>query len=770
MRWRAIGSVLLITMGSMMFAGTANMIPSVRDSLHQKYDEMNFADYVVYVDGAPANVSDVLMLPGVEAAEARLELSARMVLSGEDDAQALVLGLNSSRNPFVNSLQMSEGSYLNPEEPHGVILEERFARRKGIDVGDEITLKVFGIIESFSVRGLARSPEFLVLTVDPNSMIPLPGSLAVVFMPLQTLHNVTGLWGVVNQISFLFDPGAYSEEVQMQINQRLHSVGATIFTSLPREKMLGFSYLEEDMRYGEEFTGSIALVFLLVAFFIVYSTFSRLVASQRREIGVLRGLGYSRLQVVGSYLVIGILLGLIGSILGAVLSLPLSWVMAMAYIDATARIPLVSFSFDLVPVIESLIFGPITAMLAAALAARSVARLEAHDAIRGVAFDDKPVRKTTLEKFLENLRRREISYTTRYTCRTLSRKWFRGLLMSVAIGASVLLASIGPVMFDSFTLSVDDALHDVERWDLLVGFSEPVNQSNVDSLDSSDVVRIEPVLRLGGEVSHEDKFEIASLIGIPLGSTLHKFRFKEGRGFQNENEAVMSSILARNLNVGTGDVVIFRDQTFNVTGIVLEFMEGLFVTLSTARSLAEEDLATSAYLDIENGRADVVKDNILGLGFVSSVTKKSEVSEGIKEFMAAFAAVIYFFSILGFLMAVLVVSNIVMIGVLERYSEFGQMKAIGYGQRSVAKIVYSEVAVLTIFGIVIGIPMGVITTYAFLPLMEDFFPLYQVFVNWPPMLITVILMFIVAMLATAPMVRYIGKMDLPKVISERQFG
>ena len=47
MRWRAIGSVLLITMGSMMFAGMANMIPSARDSLNQKYDEMNFADEIL---------------------------------------------------------------------------------------------------------------------------------------------------------------------------------------------------------------------------------------------------------------------------------------------------------------------------------------------------------------------------------------------------------------------------------------------------------------------------------------------------------------------------------------------------------------------------------------------------------------------------------------------------------------------------------------------------------------------------------------------------
>ena len=46
MRWRATGSVLLIAMESMMFAGMANMIPSARDSLNQKYDEMDFADEI----------------------------------------------------------------------------------------------------------------------------------------------------------------------------------------------------------------------------------------------------------------------------------------------------------------------------------------------------------------------------------------------------------------------------------------------------------------------------------------------------------------------------------------------------------------------------------------------------------------------------------------------------------------------------------------------------------------------------------------------------
>lgn len=693
-----------------------------------------------------------------------------MILSTEEDAQALLLGIDSSTPPSVNSLEITEGSYLDPDEPNGAILEERFARRKGIDVGDNVELTILGNPCIFSIRGLVRSPEFLVLTVDPNSMIPIPGSLAVVFMPRETLQNITGWRDAVNQVSFLLDAEADGEELQTRINENLTSNGVIIFISLPREKMMGYSYLEEDMRYGEEFTGAIALVFLLVAFFVIYSAFSRLVASQRREIGVLRGLGYSRGKVVSSYLGIGMILGLIGSILGAILALPVGWLMAIAYIDAAAHISLTTITFDVVPVIASLFFGPITAMVAAAIAARTIVGLEAHDAIRGVAFDDGPVKKTKTERLLERMRKGSVSYTTRYTCRTLSRKRVRGVLMSVAIGTSVLLASIGPVMFDSFTLSVDDALRDVERWDLLVGFSEIVDQSAVDSLDSADVLRIESVLRLGGKVFHGDKSEVASLVGIPQNSTLHDFRYKDGRGFRNDGEAVISSILAKNLNVRMGDEVAFEDQRFNITGISLEFMEGMFVSLHATRAIAGQDVATSAYLDIKDERSDAVRDDILGFDFVSSVTKKSEVSEGIKEFMAAFSAVIYFFTVLGFLMAVLVISNIVMIGVLERYSEFGQMKAIGYGQRSIAKIVYSEVAVLTIFGIVIGIPMGVLTTYAFLPLMEDFFPLYQVFVNWPPMLITVILMFFVAMLATTPMIRYIGKMNLPTVISERQFG
>lgn len=71
MRWRAIGSILLITIGTMMFAGMANMIPSVRDSLHQKYDEMNFADYAVYVNVTSTDdISNASAISGVEAAEA----------------------------------------------------------------------------------------------------------------------------------------------------------------------------------------------------------------------------------------------------------------------------------------------------------------------------------------------------------------------------------------------------------------------------------------------------------------------------------------------------------------------------------------------------------------------------------------------------------------------------------------------------------------------------------------------------------------------------
>ncbi|MFQ6059744.1 MAG: ABC transporter permease [Thermoplasmata archaeon] len=774
MKGRAVASVLLITLGSLMYAGFSTMIPNVRTFFNQFHKDTNFANCEAYVLEAPMNITKELEgVEGVERVQARLEHPARVQTSDLQSVSARLLGLNASRRPSVNDVLITSGDYLSPNHPDEVVLEKGFATNQDLNVGDEVRITLKGQEHVFRVRGLAVSPEYISFSADPTAMIPLPGTFAIVFIPLGRLQTMLNKTDVVSQFSFLYEEGVDEKEVQDGISLvfRKHNITAMI---LPRERIPAYAYVKEDLDQGDEFTGAIAFLFLLVAFFVVYSAYARLVASQRREIGVLRGLGYPRKRILLSYLYIATLMGFVGSVLGIMLSVPLGLVMSSFYIDMVFGLTLNTYNFDIPSALVGISFGPLTAGLASLIATRGIVRLEAHEAIRGHTVEARVMKRTILERLLEAFRGKRLSYSTRYMCRNLSRRRVRSVLMTSAIAGSFALGALGPIMVDSFLLSVENALKDIERWDLLVEFIEPVNETEREKIAPQYIEYTEPILRVAGTLIYEDESIPSNLVGIPENSRLHHSKFLEGRRSTSISEAVLTAITAKELDVKVGDevwAVTARGATlFEITGISGEFMEGLYVSFVAAQIATGWNNATGMYVRCESGRIDDVKEELLAHPNVSSVIDKREVSQGLEDLMESAIVPIYLMAFLGILMTILVVSNIVMIGVLERYVEYGQMRAIGYSQKSVMRIVISEALVLSIIGVIAGIPLSLLIAEAYLPIMRDFFPLYETHLVWPPVLGIVIMTVLVAVLATLPAVRYLGKMNLPQVISERQFG
>ncbi len=770
MKGRAIASVLLITMGAMLYVSFMAMMPSVQNFFYDYYEESDFTDFEVYVNYAPLSTTQQLeAIPGVEAVEPRLIFPATVALSETEEVAGQLYGVNSSREMLVNKLTVTSGDYLDPSDPNGVLLDYSFAGLKDYEVGDQIEVVIQNVKHTYTIRGLVVSPEFLFWAIDPDALIPLPGTLGIIFMPLETLHQaIPAYTGAVNQFSFTLD-----ENLEEEAKEDIVEVLYPPLLVLNKEDIPVYTLIQEDIEQGGGSTGAIALIFLLVAFFVVYSAYTRLVSSQRREIGVLRGLGYSRRRILFSYIYLAALTGLIGSILGVILSIPLGFFLTDWYIQIVFGLTSDVVSFDIMSAIVGLLFGPITAGLAAALATVSIIRLEAHEAIRGSTVDMKPVKKTILERIFGAIRGKKLSYATIYMSRNLSRRKVRSGLMVLAIGGSFVLGVMGPALVDAMVVSVDVSLEEIEKWDLLVEFAGTANQTEVDGINDASIASTEPILRVA-ETAGTENIPV-SLIGIPIDSQLHEFKITKGREFTSPNEMVVGNLMAKELGVNVGDSYQFGNITFQVTGIAKDFQEGFFIPLSQAQALANVgnitgQYATAMWVKASDGQIAEAEDYLRTLPFVSSVTEKTEVSQGLKDLLGSFGAAMYIFSMIGILMTVLVVTNIVMISVMERYVEYGQMKAIGYRQRTVRRIVMSEVLILATAGVIIGVPLYWLVGEWFAVIMEEFFSFYENIIVWEPLIGMAIVTVIVALLAALPAVRHLGKMEVATVISERQFG
>jgi lipoprotein-releasing system permease protein len=127
-------------------------------------------------------------------------------------------------------------------------------------------------------------------------------------------------------------------------------------------------------------------VIVLVAAFNIIGTLLMLILEKTREIGVLKSLGTSGATLKRLFLVLGVLIGAVGTTLGATLALSLAVVQqqfgiislpAEAYYMSTAPIALNPFDFILVAVVTILLCG-----VAAYVPARVAARVEPVQSIR----------------------------------------------------------------------------------------------------------------------------------------------------------------------------------------------------------------------------------------------------------------------------------------------------------------------------------------------------------------------------------------------------
>ena len=223
----------------------------------------------------------------------------------------LVLGVDVLADAGVREYRGPTPELADPlqllTEPDAILLTERFARAHGFAVNGNIRLLTPLGPTAFVVRGLLA---------DQGAARGMDGQFAVLDIAAAQLHF--GKLGRLDRVDLLLDPQADPNRVTAILRQHLPpevTVERPEARNAQVEQMLGSFQLNLFV---------LSLIALFVGVFLVYNTMSVSVVRQRRQIGILRGLGVSRGQVVLVVAAEGGLIGLLGSALGVALGVVLA--------------------------------------------------------------------------------------------------------------------------------------------------------------------------------------------------------------------------------------------------------------------------------------------------------------------------------------------------------------------------------------------------------------------------------------------------------------
>ncbi|MEX1263983.1 MAG: FtsX-like permease family protein [Actinomycetota bacterium] len=254
-----------------------------------------------------------------------------------------------------------------PAGPDEVMIDAATARNANLSVGDEIKILFEGPPGEFTIVGVVGFGE------ADN----LGGATLAVF-ETETAQEVLGKQGVFDAISVVGDEGVAATQLSASVEAVLpEGVEAVTSTSVADEATQN---LQEDLGFFRTALLVFAAVALFVGSFIIFNTFSIIVAQRTRELALLRALGASRRQVIVSVVVEAFVVGLVASGLGIAAGIGIA--VGLQGLLGAFNIDLPSTSLQLLPrtIIVSLFVGVVVTVAASILPARragSVAPIQA---------------------------------------------------------------------------------------------------------------------------------------------------------------------------------------------------------------------------------------------------------------------------------------------------------------------------------------------------------------------------------------------------------
>ena len=275
----------------------------------------------------------VRALPDVQAAAPVLQTYVLANLSGAfDEADPewresvfgdtlLLLGLDAfnedgfGRLASNNSGAFGEIAFSFLDDPRAVAMPDGLARRHGLQRGDEFQILVAGRRETLRVGALLES-EQLTQAFNGN----------VLLMDIGGAQEVLQRYGRLDRIDLIVP------------EDRHEAVIAAVQPLLPRNVRIGRSesrtqQVENMISAFQLSLSALSVIALFVATFLIFNAVSLAVLRRRREIGILRGLGVTRRQILTLFLSEALSVGVIGAVLG----LGLGTLLARVTLTAVSR-------------------------------------------------------------------------------------------------------------------------------------------------------------------------------------------------------------------------------------------------------------------------------------------------------------------------------------------------------------------------------------------------------------------------------------------------
>lgn len=454
--------------------------------------------------------------------------------------------------------------------------------------------------------------------------------------------------------------------------------------------------------------------FFLVAALVCMTTMTRMVDEQRNEMGTLKALGYSKLQIASKYIIYALIASILGSILGCSLGMYLFPTVIFNAWNTLYNIDQIKFLFQ--PGLILLASGSVTGitLLATLYSIYSELIEMPSQLMRPKAA--KAGKKILLERITFIWKR--LSFLQKVTARNIFRykKRFFMTIIGIAGCSALLVAGFG--INDSISDIVNQQYNVIYHYDATVSAKTSEITSQIKSLKGVKDVYEEDHLAVTTKIENKDISTTVHII-----SNDKKFKdfctlFNGNNEFDLDDSSVLiSQKMATKLNKKAGDTIKIKDANNKV---IKAKIKGVFTNYVGHHIYASESLYKSWNTNAKTTHIYLIKskkttkkfernlgNEIMNIDGVQSVTFYSSLQKNFKDMIKSISYIVVVLVISAACLAFVVLYNLSNVNISERKREIATIKVLGFTRKEVDAYINRETILLTILGSLIGLGIGI---------------------------------------------------------------
>ena len=452
-------------------------------------------------------------------------------------------------------------------------------------------------------------------------------------------------------------------------------------------------------------------IFFVVAIFISLISMSRMAIEDRGEIGTLKSLGFSNVDIRKKYIIYSLFATLFGGILGEAFGL----ILLPRVIFNTYRImfdvPVFTLSNEIMPAIKGLTISIICICGATIITINGLIKEKTTELLRPKA----PLKgkKILLEKIKFIWKR--LKFSNKITIRNIFRYKKRVAMTTLGIMGCTVLLITGYAIKDSIVNIAQKHFSEIFLYDDFIVMDGQQTKEELDNIFSKNYIdkRVDAKFntikfdtKTAFLVVPEDVNKVDDLIKLTDKETNQKVNLERGK-------VVVTSKLAKALKVKENDTLEFTDtenkkHSFIISGIVKNYVgHYVYMDKETYEERINKYSIDCVYIKLNDTiTEELALKDILKNKHVLTFSSAKEQTQRVSQMFKSLDNIVLILVVLSGALSFVVLYNLSYINISERQREIATLKVLGFNHKEIDSYIIKEEVLITLLGIFLGLFTG----------------------------------------------------------------